>query len=155
MSLSVYHYLWMKRRRKRGDAGSDRDERKVWMLPPHPLNYISSKIVLGGSACHTQGPSKLPLLSVHFFHYTSMSSLIDPTPERRRRDAGEAEQPSAARGNGTWQNFATGSTCTKAANRGLPYITGRRHGKIMLEHWKVYYMNEGVYTYQLLVNANS
>lgn len=85
MSLSVYHYLWMKRRRKRGDAGSDRDERKVWMLPPHPLNYISSKIVLGDSACHTQGPSKLPLLSVHFFHYTSMSSLIDPTLERHQR----------------------------------------------------------------------
>lgn len=73
MSLSVYHYLWMKRRRKRGDGGSDRDERKVWMLLPHPLNYISSKIGgVGGSACHRRGwvgvSSQLPEApTVHFF----------------------------------------------------------------------------------------
>lgn len=53
MSLSVYHYLWMKRRRKRRDGDSDRYERKVWMLLLHPLNYISSKIGrVGDSACH-------------------------------------------------------------------------------------------------------
>lgn len=73
MSLSVYHYLWMKRRRKSGDGGSDRDERKVWMLLPHPLNYISSKIGgVGGSACHRRGwvgvSSQLPQApNVHFF----------------------------------------------------------------------------------------
>lgn len=93
MSLSVYHYLWMKRRRKRGDGGSDRDERKVWMFLPYPLNYISSKIGgVGGSACHRRGgrgsqASFLMLPLYTSFHYTSMSPLIDPTLERPKRPA--------------------------------------------------------------------
>lgn len=84
MSLSVYHYLWMKRRRKRGDGESDGDERKVWMLRLHPLNYISSKIGgVGSSACHRRGLAGVSSrASLSSFRYTSMSLLMDPTLER-------------------------------------------------------------------------
>lgn len=94
------------------------------------------------------------LLVIHkarasFLYSVYTSSIILPWALwliPRWRDTREAEPPSGARGNGMWRNFRTGSTCTKTVNRGLPYINGHRHGKIMLEHWKVYYMNEGVYT---------
>lgn len=32
----------------------DRDEKKVWMLYPHPLNYILSKLTAGDSGCCRQ-----------------------------------------------------------------------------------------------------
>lgn len=39
--------LFMNEKTAKEEREGDRDERMVWMLQPHPLNYISSKIVVG------------------------------------------------------------------------------------------------------------
>lgn len=46
--------LFMNEKTAKEERKGDRDERMVWMFQPHPLNYISSKIVVGDSDCHGQ-----------------------------------------------------------------------------------------------------
>lgn len=60
MSLTVYHYLWMKRRRKgrwgwKWEDGVDVTAPITYYLLHICIHYISSKLTAGDSGCHGQG----------------------------------------------------------------------------------------------------